>query len=134
MNSAAAYKYWNTMRFFTSILVAVAACATVLTPAVAVNPGNNSLHINVTDAFEAAILKEFGQDVFDGLAVESCNVRRCFGVVTHNIACLTKCAFTDPTPTCVYNCLGTTNICPCIDCLPKFIIDFLHKLGICVHG
>lgn len=46
------------MRFIASILAAAAACAIVFKPAVAVNPGNNSLHINVTDAFEAAILKE----------------------------------------------------------------------------
>lgn len=50
------------MRFLTSALVAVGMCATVFKPVVAVNgtvnPGNNSLHINATDNFEVAILKE----------------------------------------------------------------------------
>ncbi|KAL4264135.1 hypothetical protein AB1N83_006077 [Pleurotus pulmonarius] len=86
MNSVGEYKYkrhssWgthqlhsHTMRFISSALVAVGMCATVFKPTVAVNPGNNSLHINATDNFEVAILKEFGQDVFDGLASQSCNL------------------------------------------------------------
>ncbi|KAG9227870.1 hypothetical protein PLEOSDRAFT_160772 [Pleurotus ostreatus PC15] len=143
------------MRSIPSVLVAAAACAIVFQPAGAVNPGNDALHINVTDAFEAAILKEctcpsrnpgmlshfasrrlltsyclltaaccvlglrirghgygyiylppppfhlppppatfhrpVGQDIFDGLATQSCNVLRCFGVVTHLAPCLAKC-------------------------------------------
>ncbi|KDQ26184.1 hypothetical protein PLEOSDRAFT_1107045 [Pleurotus ostreatus PC15] len=99
------------MRFIASTLVAIGMCATVFQPAAAVNPGNNSLHINATDNFEVAVLKEFGQDVFNGLASDSCNVWNCLGEVATLTPCLLKCVI-EGSVTCVIGCVGATNVRP----------------------
>ncbi|KAF9495883.1 hypothetical protein BDN71DRAFT_1506229 [Pleurotus eryngii] len=114
------------MRF---VSVLLAACAVFSTTA-AVNPGNNALNMGVSDNFELAIQKEYGPVVFDGLAKGGCDGWGCFGTVASAAVCLGKCVVIGSV-TCVLDCIPTSELCPCINCFPDVITDFLHKLGIC---
>ncbi|KAF4580504.1 hypothetical protein AB1N83_010619 [Pleurotus pulmonarius] len=105
------------------------ACA-FMKAANAVAPGNNALGMDVSDSFETAIQKEYGPIVFDSLAGGSCNTWKCLGTVGKSSLCLLGCVATG-NPLCVVSCIATSELCPCINCFPDIITDFLHKYGIC---
>ncbi|KAF4562702.1 hypothetical protein EYR36_004096 [Pleurotus pulmonarius] len=71
-----------------------------------------------------------GPMVFDGLASGGCDGWKCLATVAKATICLGKCVITDGV-SCVLGCIPTSELCPCINCFPDFITDFLHKIGIC---
>ncbi|KAG9220314.1 hypothetical protein CCMSSC00406_0006379 [Pleurotus cornucopiae] len=114
------------MRFVSALVVVCAAFKSVM----AVEPGNNALHIGVSDSFEAAIRKEYGPVIFDSLAASGCDAWKCLGTVAKATPCLLGCVAMR-NPLCVISCVAESDLCPCINCFPAVITDFLHKWGIC---
>ncbi|KAF7441397.1 hypothetical protein PC9H_001747 [Pleurotus ostreatus] len=114
---------------FSSAFVLVATMFTLKNIA-AVDPGNNALNMDVSDDFEHAIHKEYGPVVFDGLAKSGCSGWKCLKTVGKTSACLMKCVITG-NPLCVVGCIPTSELCPCINCFPDVITNFLHKYDIC---
>lgn len=113
-------------------LSALAIVFTAFKCTVAVDPGRNALGIGFSDILEAAIHKDYGPVIFDGLAKDDCGAGDCLVTVFGTTTCIIT-IIVDPKrrPEDIFRCAPAEEICPCLECYPTDVIDYCHKWGLC---
>ncbi|KAF7421295.1 hypothetical protein PC9H_011817 [Pleurotus ostreatus] len=115
------------MRFLTNLAV---LCA-ILKSTIAVEPGHNALGIGLSDSLEAAIHKDYGPVIFDGLAKTDCNAGECLLMPVRTTTCIIMTIELKSPPEDVFCCAPACKICPCLDCYPTDVIAYFQKWRLC---
>ncbi|KAF9498291.1 hypothetical protein BDN71DRAFT_1504092 [Pleurotus eryngii] len=113
---------------FSSVFFAISTFAASV---LAVEPGNNALHVGLSQELEVAIRDEFGPVAFDALASNGCSFFSCGLAIASALPCLAGCVAAK-NPLCIPTCIDMGKLCSCVNCLPDAITNFLHNNGICV--
>ncbi|KAJ8507402.1 hypothetical protein ONZ45_g6015 [Pleurotus djamor] len=95
----------------------------------AVTPGNNALNEGLPDEIEQKLFEKVGQEVFDGLASETCKINKCILSVP-TFPCIQKCV-EDGEPSRLSSCLSTARLCSCVECLPTSAKAFVIAHDVC---